>query len=187
MTARKKKTAPEGHFVVDVTLLRDGPQRIDADIPSDWLSRELSFCEYDIRPEEGRVSLVAEPCSGGVLVRGHVKTRLVSPCGICLEPTEISQHISIGTYLFPKTAAPSVPEEEELTPDELDKEWYDGDHIVLDDLIRDNIMLELPMNPRCGDNCPGLAEFDAALKSKTDPDPRLARLASIDLAAEKEN
>ncbi|MCU0662139.1 MAG: DUF177 domain-containing protein [Myxococcota bacterium] len=187
MTLRNKMTVPEGHFVVDVTLLRSGPVRIETDIPVDWLTQELSFCEYGIRSDHGRVTLVAEPCSGGVLVRGDITTQLVAQCGICLGDTPVAQKINVSTYLFPKVAAAAEAEEAELTPDELDKEWYEGDRIVLDDLVRDHVMLELPMNPRCGDDCPGLAAFEEAAKFKTDPDPRLARLATIDLAAKKEN
>lgn len=186
MMSREKTGSATGHFVIDVLLLKNRVQSIDAEIPSDWLAEELSFCEYSIRPDTGRVTFVAEPCSGGVLVRGSITTSLIAQCGICLRDTPVSQSITISTYLFPRASAAPGSEELELTPDELDKEWYDGDRIVLDELVRDHIMLELPMNPRCGDDCPGLAEFEAAAKSQIGLDPRLARLASIDLVAKKE-
>jgi uncharacterized protein len=51
----------------------------------------------------------------------------------------------------------SEPEEEiEITPDELDIEFYSQRAIPLRDLAIEQIQLSIPMKPLCDDNCLGL-------------------------------
>src|SRR4030065_464925 len=47
-------------------------------------------------------------------------------------------------------------DELELTPEDLDREFFTGDRIVLDDLVREQLILEAPMQPLCRQDCPGI-------------------------------
>ncbi len=93
------------------------------------------------------------------------------------------------------TERASADEELEVDPDAPDRETYSGDRIVIDDLVRDYLLLELPMQPRCelGWDCPNL-ELPAHMRSpsgvQSDPesathfgegaiDPRLMPLQKL--------
>ena len=57
--------------------------------------------------------------------------------------------------LFSKRSAATV-EELELTPEDLNRVVYVGDSIILDDFVRDQVLLEVPMQSLCREDCPGI-------------------------------
>ncbi|MEO7113579.1 MAG: YceD family protein [Polyangiaceae bacterium] len=74
-----------------------------------------------------------------------------------------------------------------FSPDEADVAPYDGDTVVLDDIVKDEILLEIPMIPLCSEDCPGIsppaAEADvSAAKAESEADhidPRLLPLLEL--------
>ena len=75
--------------------------------------------------------------------------------------------------------------EHEMASSEADVLPYDGENVVLDDLVRDDLLLEIPMIPLCSEDCPGIAS--ASVKEETRPvDPRLAPLLRMKKEKEKE-
>jgi uncharacterized metal-binding protein YceD (DUF177 family) len=170
-------------FAYAVKELADGPKQVDREIPLRWLAAELAACEYPVEPISALVSVTLEASSGGVLVRGRARVRADVECGICLAKTALDLDPEIGAFLMPRPDGLEEDDDLELTPEELDREWYVGDRVVLDELIRDGIMLELPMTPRCAGPC---ADPVGVVTEPTQPtvDPRLAPLASIKLSKE---
>ncbi|MEO6419216.1 MAG: DUF177 domain-containing protein [Polyangiaceae bacterium] len=76
-------------------------------------------------------------------------------------------------------------DDDSISPDEADIVAYDGDTVVLDDLVRDELVLETPMIPLCSEDCPGIspgphgsAGFDEPAGEKP-LDPRLAPLLRL--------
>ena len=67
------------------------------------------------------------------------------------------QRVDISNYvtLFPDKAEKGT-RELDLTDEELEKNFYTGDSIDLAKLLCDEIVLFLPFNPRCSENCKGL-------------------------------
>lgn len=171
-------------FVLDISRLEDGPIKLRKELPLPWLSGELDACEYDAVPERGSLDLAAETSGNGVLLRGEVRAEVQVECGTCLAKTGLQIGAELATYLLPRPEQVEMDADQELTPEDLDREYYDGEKIRLDDLIRDAIMLELPMNPRCGDGCPGMPELAGAARAQQGVDPRLAPLASVKTAKE---
>lgn len=74
-----------------------------------------------------------------------------------------------------------------FSPDEADVAPYDGDTVVLDDVVKDEILLEMPMIPLCSEDCPGISPpateasaFAAKADSEADHiDPRLLPLLEL--------
>jgi uncharacterized protein len=76
-------------------------------------------------------------------------------------------------------------DDDAISPDEADIVAYDGDTVILDDLVRDELVLETPMIPLCSEDCPGIspgphgsAGFDEPAGEKP-LDPRLAPLLRL--------
>ena len=115
----------------------------------------------------------------GVLVTGTARAALEGECVRCLEP--ISEEIEVRFQeLF-------VYDDREVDPDEeLEVSKLQDDLVDLEPLLRDAVVLALPFQPLCEDDCPGLcAECCARLADDPDHthgepvDPRWAALATL--------
>jgi len=188
MTDERTSKPEPGFFAVKVEDLARGPQRIDADLPLDWLAQELALCEYPAAPTKAHLDLTLEAVDGGVLARGVATARVRTECGACLAEIHLDLNAEMGLYLMPRGEGEGDDDivDADLTPEDLEREWFSGDVIVVDDMVRDAIMLELPMNPRCEDECASAAGFMVTLQDEREKgiDPRLAPLARIKISKE---
>lgn len=72
--------------------------------------------------------------------------------------------------------------EYEFSSDEADADTYDGETVVLDEFIREAILLELPIFPLCSEDCAGIRPASSdAVDEGAEPrvDPRLAPLGAL--------
>lgn len=184
MNGEKRKEKDKAYLEIMLSELEQGPIRIERDIPVEWLLKRMSSCEYSAAPKSAKARLEVLPSGGGFLIRGEVAAQIESRCGTCLKDITIEMAPDISAYLVPKADAMKEFEDYELTPEDLDREYFDGDTIVLDEIIGDAIMLEMPMNPKCIGECEGLAEFSGT-SDVSGIDPRLAPLMGIKIKKEK--
>ena len=94
-----------------------------------------------------------------VFVSLHVEACARSECSQCLVEFEKIIDIHNDTSLFPEEAAAEEEEgikELDLTREELEKNFYSSNSIDLTALLCEEIVLSLPLNPRCSDDCKGL-------------------------------
>ena len=114
------------------------------------------------------LDLILERISDGIVVRGALTTTWRSECGTCLVPLERPLSVTVDE-LFE-----SDPVEGETYP-------ITGHQIDLEQLVRDTVMLELPLAPVCADTggpaCAPAAEY----ADTPEPDPRWAALSQLDL------
>jgi uncharacterized protein len=115
----------------------------------------------------------------GVLVTGTAKAVLEGECARCLEP--IRDEIEVRFQeLF-------VYDDQGVDPDEeLEVSMLQDDLVDLEPLLRDAVVLALPFQPLCEDDCPGLcAECGARLADDPDHahdapvDPRWGALVQL--------
>ncbi|QRN78970.1 MAG: DUF177 domain-containing protein [Nocardiopsis sp. BM-2018] len=114
--------------------------------------------------QETELDLRLEAVMEGVLVTGTVRGRLTAECSRCLDP--LSEELEAGFQEMYRYAA---DDEESLGGDEgandEDEDYYlEGDLLDLEPVVRDAVVLALPLSPLCGPDCPGLcAECGAKL------------------------
>lgn len=128
--------------------------------------------------EPVRLDLVLERVPDGIVARGEVHARWEGECGNCLR--ELSGDLDVG-----------VAELFEAHPVEGDDTYPIEGHVIdLDQLVRDALVLELPLAPMCDDeNCapasaPGVRIGRADAPDDADepaPDPRWAALSDLEL------
>jgi uncharacterized protein len=125
------------------------------------------------------LDLRLESVMEGVLVTGSARAELSGECVRCLEP--ISDDVEARFQeLF-------VYAEHQTSHDEDDEvSTLEGDLLDLEPLLRDAVVLALPFQPLCMDDCPGLCpECGARLADDPDHtheaaiDPRWATLAGL--------
>ncbi len=116
---------------------------------------------------------------GEIRVKGDVQVRLQSECDRCLEPTAFPVDSSFELYYRPvaegyidvgannaarrgrrpeKTVAPRAVrvEEKALDAGEAEMGFYEGDGLELNDVLREFVLLALPMQKLCDENCKGI-------------------------------
>jgi uncharacterized protein len=125
------------------------------------------------------LDLRLESVMEGVLVTGSARAELSGECVRCLEP--ISEEIEARFQELFVYAEHQTPHDED---DEVST--LEGDLLDLEPLLRDAVVLALPFQPLCMDDCPGLCpECGARLADDPDHtheaaiDPRWATLAGL--------
>ena len=89
-----------------------------------------------------RADLMLHPVSNGVAITGSATFTTQDTCMRCLEVTERERTVTIGA-LFDRSG---------------DDETYplEGHDIDVEQMLRDEALLSLPLAPSCGDDCPGV-------------------------------
>ncbi|MBK8257123.1 MAG: DUF177 domain-containing protein [Polyangiaceae bacterium] len=73
---------------------------------------------------------------------------------------------------------PAEEDEYEFTSEEADQDVYDGETVVLDDFLREALLLEVPSFPLCSEDCPGIRPAQRN-EPQSPMDPRLVPLAAL--------
>ena len=156
-------------------------------IRSPWIRGELEGHEATATARNGTLAVRGSKSGPDVVVHGTLDASLRVPCARCLEPFDIDVHSDVSVLYVPGSRVKSVEASGEveytLEDAEADTLPFDGETVVLDDLVRDELLLGVPMIPLCSDDCPGMSpapETDAKNPSgKKEIDPRLAPLMAF--------
>jgi DUF177 domain-containing protein len=175
----RSKLDPRAPLVLDTRELgrRPGSQRmvtLTAEAPAELGIEILGV------PEGSPVhlDLRLEAVMDGVLVTGTASADLEGECARCLEPIEDNVTVDLQElYLY----EPAGGDDED---DDVSR--LEGDLLDLEPVLRDAVVLALPFQPLCQDDCPGLcAECGARLADDPEHrhdepiDPRWAALAEV--------
>ena len=123
--------------------------------------------------------------SGGeIIVAAKLDVRVRCACVRCLETVELDVSLRMDHVYVKRADAPKAPSaDEELvvdaTDDEDDTLSYAGDEIDLTDAFREELLLELPMNPTCALVERACAELQPAPGEADTVDPRWAPLLAL--------
>lgn len=92
---------------------------------------------------------------GEIRIQGRLKVTMRSDCDRCLEPAEFP--IDSPFDLFYRPAIEARREEEvEIDPGEAEIAFYEGGGIDLKDVLREYVLLAMPMQRICRDDCRGI-------------------------------
>lgn len=121
--------------------------------PSMW-SREDEFDPIVRLEGPIQVRLHIQPVGVRFFLKGMLKGALVLRCDRCLE--EYLTPINHSFELVLKRSPKELAHEKELTKEELLEEFFEGDEIETDPIVREQIYLFLPMKCLCKEDCKGL-------------------------------
>ncbi|MGF1466204.1 MAG: DUF177 domain-containing protein [Sandaracinaceae bacterium] len=170
-------------YVLKVKDIHEAGRALDLPVRGDWLSAALT--DTDVRPApmapEGRVALWVQRQGADIVVTGTVSAALAIDCSRCLEEARFEAQAELTALLTARGPHHRPePDEVELTPEDLDREFFDGEQIVLDDLVREHLLLEVPIQPLCREDCAGIALGTPAARPEAPAvDPRLAPLLKL--------
>lgn len=152
--------------------------------------------------------------SGRVFVIGHFTAALTAPCKRCTTDVPVNLDVDFSLRMVPEAPAPRPDEvSDAVAPakgkrkyqkkeddgqsemaasfelDEVDAEPFNGKTIDLDPVVREQVLLALPVSVLCRDDCKGLCstcgqdlnERDCGHGKVKEVDVRLAKLKDIKL------
>ncbi len=151
--------------------------------------------------EPSRLHAFFQKVSRGVILKASFTAKLQAPCKRCLKDVEISLPVAFTLNLVPESLVRDQNpkskggddegagmEDGSFALDNADQELFDGKKIDLDPIVREQVLLALPMDAVCSEDCKGLCpvcgqnlnEKNCSCERKV-VDPRLAALKNIKL------
>ncbi|HEX8557921.1 MAG TPA: DUF177 domain-containing protein [Pyrinomonadaceae bacterium] len=155
---------------------------------------EHAYRPEEVELEEEGARLVADAVVSGdasrkgerVRLRGEIKTEVELLCDRCAAPRRAPLAVEFDTSFIPQEAEAAKEENVELLAEDLGLSAYEGDAVDLDELVREQILLALPLRHLCREDCKGLcqqcgADLNAGhcACGQGEPDPRWAALAEL--------
>ena len=92
---------------------------------------------------------------GEIRIQGHLKVRMRADCDRCLEPAEFPIDSDFDLFYRPAKRA-GYEEDVEIDEGESEVAFYEGGGVELKDILREFILLSLPMQRICREDCHGI-------------------------------
>ncbi|MGD0989884.1 MAG: DUF177 domain-containing protein [Candidatus Sulfotelmatobacter sp.] len=120
-----------------------------------------------------------------IRIKGQLATKLETTCARCLEPLtqDVKREFDL---LYRPLGADAGRDEMSVTEAEAEISYYEGEGILLDDVIREQILLAVPLKVTCRADCKGLCphcgknlNHETCSCSVREEEPRWAALKEI--------
>ncbi|MBL8958041.1 MAG: DUF177 domain-containing protein [Myxococcaceae bacterium] len=153
---------------VKVEEIQDKGLELNEPIPAAVLDEALAASNGFVRKGDSKLKARFTKLAGRVLLTGSFDAAVACPCKRCLK--EVAQQVAVKFELN-LIAAPKDDRDDDdgegeddgrsvragsFRIDEADSEPFDGKKIELDPIIREQLVLALPVSVLCKDDCKGL-------------------------------
>jgi uncharacterized protein len=152
MTAKKT-------LQISIKAIPETGLEVEIDLGPEWFARWRAE-DPGLEFSDARVTglILLEKHGRDILVRGRLAGHLQLSCSRCLESLAALVATDFDLLLAPGPAA-ALTEEEELSRTDLDLDYYTGQVVDLESLIREQIILMMPLKPLCDETCKGLCPY----------------------------
>lgn len=103
-----------------------------------------------IHEHRGPKEIVAD-----IRLRGKFAGKFEVPCARCVEPVHLPLAADFD-LIFRPLGADAGGSERSITAPETEIGYYQGDSLLLEDVLREQVLLTLPVRTLCKDDCKGL-------------------------------
>jgi uncharacterized protein len=178
-------------FSIPVHDLDAAGKRFELVITADWLRLALAGTDAGPGLRDGKLDVRLSKSGTDVVVRGEFTAEVTVACARCLEPARVAVREPVNALVVAEGSSSGAPtpagdpdgdagESGDLVTDQADVISYDGDTVVLDTLVRDELLLGIPMIPLCSEACTGIRpESSPESSPEGGIDPRLRPLLRI--------
>ena len=102
-----------------------------------------------------RAHLRIEKLGTEVMVKGDLLSELRLQCSRCLKDFNRALSLPVNVVYHPVEELKGE-ENYEIRHEELDMDFYSGEELDMSNLIKEQIMLNIPMKPLCDEMCKGM-------------------------------
>lgn len=159
-----------------------------SDITEDGLDTEFNeTIETDVirmlSPLKAKLRI--DKVSSEILVNGSLSALVEMQCSRCLNNFTNKTDININVVYHPVEELKGE-DRHEIKDDELDTGFYRDEQLDISELLKEQLILSLPMKPLCSESCSGICfrcgknlNIDSCECRQEEPDPRLAKLKKL--------
>lgn len=161
---------------------------IVSDIPEDGLERELELpikLTDSEKTDSAHVRLRVMRFKRKVLIDGSFNISVSQQCSRCLKDFSYPLDITFREEYNPAEEI-GKEGEQELTSQDMDLGFYNDDEIDVNDLIKEQVMLALPIKALCSTDCRGICvrcgkdnNIEQCNCETKEADPRMAPLQKL--------
>ena len=151
-------------MIIELQSLEGGSKKVDIELPADEF--ELSAEGVELSRAIGLTGNVRN-ASGIIGVEGSIDAEANMPCTRCLETVAVPLRFEFVSR-FVEAESFGTSSEHELHGEDLDYDAIEGASIDLQDVIREQLLLNLPQQVFCREGCRGLCEKCGANRNLID-------------------
>ena len=189
----------ESQMRVKIEEIQDKGLELTEKVSAELLTSALEPSEGFKLVSPGEMKVKFKKVAGRVFLTGNMQPNLIAPCKRCLKDVAVNEPVSFSLRMVEKKehereleAAGDDDGASETAGsfdlDQADAEPFDGKTIDLDPIVREQVLLALPVSVLCREDCKGLCtvcgqdlnEKDCGCERKV-VDVRLAKLKDIKL------
>ena len=117
-----------------------------------------------------RVAVQIKRAGNKYILDGSLKGGVIVRCDRCLEPFHSDLNTDFHIYLQARPAAQKgeAETEVELLDEDMEVEYISGDELNLDEIVREQVFLSLPMKSICREGCRGLCPACGVNRNSTE-------------------
>lgn len=130
------------------------PVQFSEEIPAGQIGFDSKLKQTSAIHAEGTASLVNR-FVGEIRVQGNLRVETETVCDRCLDPIQFPIESKFDLLYIPARDA-SAGGEAEIDEAGVDVGFYEGNGLELDEVLREVVLLALPMQIVCSEDCKGI-------------------------------
>lgn len=131
---------------------------------------EIDYLDPKIRQSEPLATEGVAELLGAtreIRVQGRLRTCIESECDRCLEAASFLIDQSFDLYYRPALDPSEFAEEQGLDEGSVELGFYEGAGLLLEDILKEQVLLALPMQRLCGPECRGICPVCGTNRNQT--------------------
>jgi uncharacterized protein len=140
--------------LISLQELQLHPVKFNADIPTGEIEYDGRAKQASVLHAEGEARLVSNAL-GEIRIRGKLSADMEAPCDRCLETACCSIDKTFDLLYYPADQLEGG-REEEIKEGDSEVAYYEGNRLQLSDVLREVVLLAMPMQLVCTESCKGI-------------------------------
>jgi DUF177 domain-containing protein len=141
-------------MLISLQQLEHRPVPFEVDVPAEKLEYDGKLTQASVLHAKGTARLVSRSL-GEIRIEGHLTVSMNAECDRCLEGAVVPLDRSFDLMYVPAEDA-AASGEDEVDEAGIEVGYYEGQALELNDVLREVVLLALPMRVVCSDDCKGI-------------------------------
>ncbi len=140
-------------MLISLQQLEKRPVHFNVDVPAGEIEFDSKLSQSSVLHAEGRAELLNHSL-GEIRIEGKLTVTMAATCDRCLEPALFPVEDTFDLVYMP--AEESTGGEREVDEAAIEVGFYEGGGVAINDVFREVVLLALPMQLVCEEDCKGI-------------------------------